>query len=175
MGILIRLTSSGQKASIRSNHINCDPLPEESYESNGCNPKPDLPRLCRLLYYLRFYNYIMKKQVVGILLAAITSVIGLEQQSALARTSSEDRHVGFSDGCKGVPLTEDHTKSYLDGYSEGQTQCHNNNGASGGGSSGNGGSNSRNTGSGNAIGNIVGKGFCLVITRSPQCLAPQGK
>ena len=49
----------------------------------------------------------MKKQVVlvGILLAAIiTSVIGLEQQSALARTSSEDRHVGFSDGCKGVPL-----------------------------------------------------------------------
>jgi hypothetical protein len=48
----------------------------------------------------------MKKQVVlvGILLAAIiTSVIGLEQQqSALARTSLEDRHVGFSDGCKGT-------------------------------------------------------------------------
>jgi hypothetical protein len=121
----------------------------------------------------------MKKQVflVGILLAAITtSIVGLEQQSALARTSLEDRRVGFSDGCKGVPLIEDHTKSYLDGYSEGQAQCHNNNGASGGGgSSDNGGSNSRNPGSGNAIGNIVGKGFCLVITRSPQCLAPQGK
>jgi hypothetical protein len=125
----------------------------------------------------------MKKQVVlvGILLAAIiTSIVGLEQQSALARTSPEDRRVGFSDGCKGVPLIEDHTKSYLDGYSEGQAQCHNNNnnnnGASGGGgSSDNGGSNLRNTGSGNPISNIVGKGFCLVITRSPQCLAPQGK
>jgi hypothetical protein len=138
-----------------------------------------------MLHYLRFYNYIMKKQVVlvGILLVAITSVIGLEQHSALARTSSEDRRVGFSDGCKGVPLIEDHTKSYLDGYSEEQAQCHNNNnnnnnnnGASGGvGSSDNGGSNSRNTGSGNAIGNIVGQWFCLVITRSPQCLAPQGK
>jgi hypothetical protein len=128
-----------------------------------------------MLHYLRFYNYIMKKQVVlvGILLVAITSVIGLEQHSALARTSSEDRRVGFSDGCKGVPLIEDHTKSYLDGYSQGQAQCHNN-GASGGGSIDNGSSNS-NTGSGNAIGNIVGKGFCLVITRSPQCLAPQGK
>jgi hypothetical protein len=79
----------------------------------------------------------MKKQVVliGILLATIiTSIAGLEQQSALARTSSEDRRVGFSDGCKDVPLIEDHTKSYLDVYSEGQAQCHNyNNGASGGG------------------------------------------
>jgi hypothetical protein len=120
----------------------------------------------------------MKKQVVlaGILLAAIITSVIEQQQSALARTSSEDHRIGFSDGCKGVPLIEDHTKSYLDGYLEGQTQCHNNNGASGGaGSIDNGGSNSRNTGSGNAIGNIVGKGFCLVITRSPQCLAPQGK
>jgi hypothetical protein len=123
----------------------------------------------------------MKKQValVGILLAAIiTSVVGLEQQSALARTSSEDRRVGFSDGCKGIPLIEDHTKSYLDSYSEGQAQCHNNNnnnnGASGGrDSSDNGGNDSRNTGSGNAMGNIIGNGFCLVITRSPQCLAPR--
>jgi hypothetical protein len=117
----------------------------------------------------------MKKQVVliGILLAAIiTSVVGLEQQNALARTSSEDHRVGFSDRCKGVPLTEDHTKSYLDAYLEGQTQCHNNGASGGGGSSDNGGNNSRNTGSGNAIGNIVGKGFCLVITRSPGCLAP---
>jgi hypothetical protein len=120
----------------------------------------------------------MKKQVVlvGILLATITtSIVGLEQQSALARTSSDDRRVGFSDGCKGVPLIEVHTKSYLDGYSEGQAQCHNNNAASGGDSNDNGGNDSRNTGSGNAIGNIVGKGFCLVITRSPQCLSPQGK
>ena len=122
----------------------------------------------------------MKKQVVflvGILLAAIiTSIVGLEQQSALARTSSEDHRVGFSDGCKGIPLIQDHTKSYLDGYSEGQAQCHNNNGASGGGGrSDNGDNNSRNTGSGNPISNIIGKGFCIVITRSPQCLAPQGK
>jgi hypothetical protein len=86
-----------------------------------------LPKLITTIY-----NYIMKKQVVlvGILLASIiTSLTGLEQQNALARTSSEDRHVGFSDGCKGVPLVEDHTESYLDGYSEGQAQCHNNNGA----------------------------------------------
>jgi hypothetical protein len=52
------------------------------------------------------FNYIMIKQVVlvGILLAAITSMIGLEQQSALAGTKSENRAAGFSDGCHGVPL-----------------------------------------------------------------------
>jgi hypothetical protein len=42
--------------------------------------------------------------------------------------SLENCRVGFSDGCNGVPLTESHTQSYLDGYSEGQAQCHNNGG-----------------------------------------------
>ena len=49
----------GQKAFIQSNHINCGPLPEESYESNGCSPKPDLPRLCRLLYYIIYDSIII--------------------------------------------------------------------------------------------------------------------
>ncbi|HEY6885658.1 MAG TPA: hypothetical protein VI278_16615, partial [Nitrososphaeraceae archaeon] len=64
------------------------PLPEsESYESDRCVQSQICPDCIDyyyiILYYLRFYNYIMKKQVVlvSILLAAIiTSIVGLEQQ-----------------------------------------------------------------------------------------------
>jgi uncharacterized membrane protein YgcG len=92
------------------------------------------------------------------------------------------RSAGYDHGCSDASLSpseryinqpgkgpSEHTSEFMDGYNNGFSSCSSSNSRSfqgGGGSSGG------QQGSGGSAGNLVLRGGCILLLKSPQCLLP---